>query len=167
MTKAVINLEDGRKININLDKDCAPISVSNFIELANSDFYNGLIFHRVIKNFMIQGGGMDENLKEKKSSKTIKGEFLRNGVNNTRKHIAGTISMARTMVNDSASSQFFICSVDTPHLDGSYAAFGEVADADSMNVVQDIEKVATGSRGYYDDVPITPIKIKNIEIIED
>lgn len=166
MTQAIINLTNGKSIKLNLDAECAPISVENFIKHAESDFYNGLIFHRIIPNFMVQGGGMDVDMNEKRSSKPIKGEFLANGVNNTRKHKAGTISMARTMVKDSATTQFFICSVDTPHLDGQYASFGEVADEDSLKVVQEMSFVPTTRKGYYDDVPVEPIIIKNIEIIK-
>ena len=166
MTQAIIKLNTGKNIKVNLDSECAPISVANFVELAKSNFYNGLIFHRIIPNFMVQGGGMDVELNEKRAGKPIKGEFLSNGVNNTRKHKAGTISMARTMVKDSATSQFFICSVDTPHLDGQYASFGEVADAESLKVVQEMSYVDTCRRGYYDDVPVEPIIIENIEIIE-
>lgn len=167
MKKAVIELKDGRKINLVLDDECAPISVENFISLARSGHYNDTIFHRVIENFMIQGGGMLADLTEKASLKPIKGEFLSNGVNNTRKHKAGTISMARTMVKDSATAQFFICSVDTPHLDGEYAAFGEVADNESMQVVIDISRVDTGRYAYYSDVPVSPIIIDKVTIIED
>lgn len=167
MKKAVIELKDGRKINLVLDDECAPISVENFISLASSGHYNDTIFHRVIENFMIQGGGMLADLTEKASLKPIKGEFLSNGVNNARKHKAGTISMARTMVKDSATAQFFICSVDTPHLDGEYAAFGEVADKESMQVVIDISRVDTGRYAYYSDVPVSPIIIDKVTIIED
>lgn len=164
--KSTIFLRNGDKINLVLDSECAPITVENFVKLAKENFYNGLIFHRIIPMFMCQGGGMDENMKEKKTS-SIKGEFLANGVNNTRKHKAGTISMARTMVKDSASSQFFICSVDTPHLDGQYAAFGEVADEESMAVILKMSNVDTKSVGYYDDVPVTPIIIDRVEVYED
>lgn len=167
MKKALIELKDGRKINLVLDDECAPISVENFISLASSGHYNDTIFHRVIENFMIQGGGMLADLTEKASLKPIKGEFLSNGVNNTRKHKAGTISMARTMVKDSATAQFFICSVDTPHLDGEYAAFGEVADKESMQVVIDISRVDTGRYAYYSDVPVSPIIIDKVTIIKD
>ena len=166
MTKAIINLENGKSIAVSIDSECAPISAANFIALAEANYYNGLIFHRVIPNFMVQAGGMDVNMKEKRETKTIKGEFKANGVNNTRTHKTGTLSMARTNVNDSASSQFFICSTNTPHLDGSYAAFGEVADEASLAVVLDMSSVATGRRGYHDDVPVVPIIIKNIEIIK-
>lgn len=167
MKKAVIELKDGRKINLVLDEKCAPISVENFISLARNGHYNDTIFHRVIENFMIQGGGMLADLTEKASLKPIKGEFMSNGVNNTRKHKAGTISMARTMVKDSATAQFFICSIDTPHLDGEYAAFGEVADNESMQVVIDISRVDTGRYAYYSDVPVSPIIIDKVTIIED
>lgn len=167
MKKAVIELKDGRKINLVLDDECAPISVENFISLASNGHYCDTIFHRVIENFMIQGGGMLADLTEKASLKPIKGEFMSNGVNNTRKHKAGTISMARTMVKDSATAQFFICSVDTPHLDGEYAAFGEVADKESMRVVIDISRVDTGRYAYYSDVPVSPIIIDKVTIIKD
>lgn len=167
MKKAVIELKDGRKINLVLDDECAPISVENFISLASNGHYCDTIFHRVIENFMIQGGGMLADLTEKASLKPIKGEFMSNGVNNTRKHKAGTISMARTMVKDSATAQFFICSVDTPHLDGEYAAFGEVADKESMQVVIDISRVDTGRYAYYSDVPVSPIIIDKVTIIKD
>lgn len=165
MSTAIITLNDGIKINVKLDIDCAPISVANFISLAKANFYDGLIFHRVIKGFMIQGGGMNATMQQKQCA-SIKGEFASNGVDNKRKHTAGTISMARTMVPDSATSQFFICSADAPHLDGNYAAFGEVADEDSMRIVMDISKVATGTTGHHGDVPIVSIVIQSITIID-
>ena len=123
----VIEMNDGGIMKLELDEVNAPITVANFLKLVNEHFYDGLIFHRVIKNFMIQGGdptgtGMGG------SKENIKGEFTSNGVNNQLKHTRGTISMARAMHPDSASSQFFICHVDTPHLDGSYAAFGRVLE---------------------------------------
>lgn len=167
MIKATINLENGKKINLLLDEESAPISTANFVKLAKADHYNGLIFHRIIPNFMCQGGGMTADMQPKDNLKPIKGEFLSNGVNNTRKHKAGTISMARTMYKDSATSQFFICSVDTPFLDGEYAAFGEVADEESMQVVLQMSKVQTHSVGYYDDVPVEPIVISSVQILED
>jgi len=165
MSKAVIELVDGRKINVDLFEDDAPVSVANFIKLAKEGFYKGLIFHRVIRNFMIQGGGMDKDLKSKGGAKSIKGEFKSNGVNNNVKHIKGTLSMARTMVKDSASSQFFICVADTPHLDGDYAAFGRCSDDDSIKVAVDISLVPTKSVGYYNDVPKEAVVIKDINII--
>lgn len=164
---ARIDLFDGRSMRAKLFKDKAPISVDNFVKLAKDGFYNGLIFHRVIRNFMIQGGGMNENLEQKGGAKPIKGEFSSNGVNNDEKHTVGTLSMARTMVKDSATSQFFICVADTPHLDGEYAAFGRCVDSDSIAVAKSISEVPTTSKGYYQDVPKTPIVIKNIEIFEE
>jgi len=123
----VIEMENGKKIKLELYPEAAPITVANFEKLVRAGFYNGLIFHRVIEGFMIQGGdptgtgmgGADEK---------IKGEFAANGVANPIKHTRGVISMARSMMKDSASSQFFIMHKDAPHLDGSYAAFGKVVE---------------------------------------
>lgn len=164
MNKVCIELVDGRKMNIELYPEHAPITVENFLSLVKQNFYDGLCFHRVIENFMIQGGGYvyDNGLEEKHAPKTIKGEFKSNGVNNTLKHTAGVISMARTYIKDSASSQFFICTVNTPHLDGEYAAFGKVCDKESLQVAIDISKVLTGYVDYFADVPVDPIVIKTI-----
>ncbi len=112
-------------IELELDADVAPITVTNFIDLANSGFYDGLTFHRVYKGFMIQGGDPDGN-GTGGSPNTIKGEFSANGVNNTISHKRGVISMARSQKYDSASSQFFIVHQDSTFLDGEYAAFGHV-----------------------------------------
>ena len=123
----VITMEDGREMKGELYPEIAPQSVGNFIALANSGFYDGLIFHRVIPGFMIQGG-------DPKGTGTggpgyrIKGEFAMNGVNNPIKHTYGVLSMARSMMPDSAGSQFFIMTSDSPHLDGAYAAFGKVLE---------------------------------------
>ncbi|MBQ4254926.1 MAG: peptidylprolyl isomerase, partial [Bacilli bacterium] len=122
-----------------LDYDAAPNSAANFAELARSGFYDGLIFHRIIKGFMIQGGWGD--LKGKNIDYTIKGEFKANGVDNPLKHKRGVLSMARTMVNDSASSQFFVMHKDAPHLDGQYAAFGHMLDG--FDVLDKIASVDT------------------------
>lgn len=156
-----IILEDGREMNAALDEKAAPLTVANFEKLIDKDFFAGLIFHRVIPGFMIQGGGMDEKMKQKKAD-TVKGEFASNGVRNPIKHEVGVLSMARTMVKDSASSQFFICVADCSYLDGEYAAFGKLSDEQSIQVAKDISLVKTGSVGYYDDVPVKPIKIKTI-----
>lgn len=161
MTKIQIQLIDGRVMNAELDENSAPITVQNFLKLIDKSFFNGLIFHRVIPGFMIQGGGMDASLCPKET-KSIKGEFKANGVNNPIKHKTGTLSMARTNVPDSASSQFFICVDDCDFLDGQYAAFGELTDEESKKVAEDISKVKTVSVGYYDDVPYDPIVIKQI-----
>ncbi|MEG1509594.1 MAG: peptidylprolyl isomerase [Clostridia bacterium] len=164
MKTGKIILADERQINFELYENYAPLSVANFVELANSGFYKGLIFHRVIENFMIQGGGMDKNMKQKFTVKTVKGEFYTNGVKNDLKHTLGVLSMARTQEVNSASSQFFICVANTPHLDGQYAGFGKVCDKESLDICLDIAKVDTGSCNHYSDVPKTPIIIKDIVI---
>lgn len=167
MDRVCIELTDGRKMNFDLDRKNAPLSVENFIALARDGFYDGLCFHRVIENFMIQGGGFKYNggLQPKKAPATVKGEFASNGVNNTIKHVPGVISMARTMVPDSASSQFFICVETLPHLDGQYAAFGKTADDDSLAVAMEISAVKTRRDGYYDDVPVHPVVIKTVTVL--
>lgn len=118
-----MEIKDYGVLKIELDADTAPITVTNFINLASSGFYDGLTFHRIISGFMIQGGNSNE-----KKADTIKGEFSSNGVKNDIKHERGVISMARTKINDSASSQFFIMHEAAPHLDGNYAAFGHVTE---------------------------------------
>ena len=127
MPRVIIEMENGKKMTVELYPKEAPITVANFLKLVNDGFYNGLIFHRVISGFMIQGGdplgtgyGGSEN--------SIKGEFRANGVNNTIRHTRGVISMARSQSPNSASSQFFIMHKDAPYLDGQYAAFGKVVE---------------------------------------
>lgn len=122
-------------IKLELDADTAPITVTNFINLANEGFYNGLTFHRIINGFMIQGGDPLGN-GTGGSNQTIKGEFSSNGVENDIEHVRGVISMARSRLMDSASSQFFIVHQDSPHLDGDYAAFGYVTEG--IEVVDEI-----------------------------
>ena len=152
-----IEMMDGGVITLELDATAAPITVANFEKLVKEGFYDGLIFHRVIAGFMIQGGdptgtGMGGSEEE------IKGEFAMNGVNNPIRHERGVISMARTQVPDSASSQFFICHADAFFLDGQYAAFGKVVDG--IEVVDKIANVATDFR----DKPVVEQKIKTITI---
>ena len=138
-------------LKIELYPDKAPETVKNFLSLVNGGFYGGLVFHRVISGFMIQGGGFDENFHDKKCP-SIRGEFATNGFKqNDIRHERGVISMARTSVPDSASSQFFIMHRASPHLDGQYAAFGRVTEG--MDVVDRIASVPTGTRGWYSDVP--------------
>lgn len=163
-----IRFTNGKKINFELYPEIAPISVANFVELIKEGFYDGLCFHRVIPNFMIQGGGMiakGKGLAEKRNKKTIKGEFRSNGVDNPLKHTAGVFSMARTSVNDSATSQFFICVADVHFLDGNYAGFGKVADDESLAVAIAISQVETGNVEHHSDVPIMPIEIQTIELV--
>ena len=168
MKKVCIEFADGKKINLELYPEHAPITVDNFIDLVKNGFYDGLCFHRVIEGFMIQGGGFvyDNGLKEKKAPRTIKGEFAMNGVKNDLHHAPGVISMARTMVPDSASSQFFICADDQAYLDAQYAAFGKVCDEESLQVAVDISTVKTTRWAYYDDVPVEPVVIKKAYVIE-
>ncbi len=160
-----ITVKDFGVITAELYPEKAPKTVENFLSLAGSGFFKGLIFHRVINGFMIQGGGFDEKFRQKKAE-SIKGEFASNGFpQNDIGHTRGTLSMARTNVPDSASSQFFIMHADAHYLDGQYAAFGRVTDG--MDVVDRIAAVKTGSLGYYDDVPKTPVVIESVEIIDN
>jgi peptidyl-prolyl cis-trans isomerase B (cyclophilin B) len=159
--KITITLTNGEVIKADLYPDVAPITVANFEKLISENFYDGLIFHRVISGFMIQGGGYDENLTEKQSDR-IKGEFSANGVENNLKHTRGVLSMARTPDMDSASSQFFIMHDDAPHLDGQYAAFGMVTEG--MDVVDEIASAQTESKNGMSDVPVEPIVIQTITL---
>ena len=134
---AEINIKDYGVIKLELDADSAPITVTNFVNLVNDKFYDGLTFHRIIDGFMIQGGDPLGN-GTGGSDKTIKGELKNNGVENNISHTRGTISMARSQANDSASSQFFIVQSDSTFLDGSYAGFGHVTSG--MEIVDKICK---------------------------
>ena len=158
-------MENGEQIRAELYPEIAPNTVNNFLSLVNKGYYNGLIFHRVINGFMIQGGGFTEDF-EQKEAKSIKGEFMSNGfMQNDLRHTRGVLSMARTMVPDSASSQFFIMHRDAPHLDGQYAGFGKVIEG--IDVVDKIANVQTCSRGWYDDVPRVPVVIEKAEILSE
>jgi peptidyl-prolyl cis-trans isomerase B (cyclophilin B) len=152
-----IEMENGGIIKAELYPDIAPITVENFTKLIEDNFFDGLVFHRVIAGFMIQGGGFDA-VGNHKETASIKGEFASNGVKNDLKHSRGVLSMARTMVRDSASSQFFIMHADAPHLDGEYAAFGKVTDG--MDVVDEIAETGTD----WNDQPIVPQVIKTIRL---
>ena len=157
MKYATINVKNYGTIKILLREDVAPISVDNFISLANKGFYNGLTFHRVIKGFMIQGGCPKGN-GTGGPGYTIKGEFLANGINNPLSHKRGVISMARAMDYNSAGSQFFIVHKDATYLDGQYASFGETVSG--IEVVDKIAKVRTTPNDRpYEDVIIESIKI--------
>ena len=161
MEKALIEIEmeNGEVMKGELYPEVAPITVENFLKLIDQDFFAGLIFHRVIPGFMIQGGGYDRNLQEKRAA-SIKGEFKSNGVNNELKHTTGVLSMARTMIRDSASSQFFIMHQDAPHLDGEYAAFGKITEG--LDVVDRIARTPTN----FQDMPLQPVVIKTIRRIK-
>ena len=161
---ATIEMENGGIIKIALDREAAPLTVANFEKLVSSGFYNGLTFHRVIRGFMIQGGGMDDGFNQK-PAKSIKGEFRSNGfAGNDIHHAKGVISMARTQVKNSASSQFFIMHAEAGYLDGEYAAFGAVTEG--IEVVDAIAATKTRSVGWYDDVPVEPIVIESAEVID-
>lgn len=136
---ALITVKDYGKIKVELDADAAPITVTNFVNLVNDGFYDGLTFHRIMENFMIQGGGYNVDGSRKPAS-NIKGEFSLNGVTNNISHKRGVISMARADNKNSASSEFFIMNADYESLDGSYAAFGHVISG--MDVVDKITKKA-------------------------
>lgn len=153
----VIEMENGKKIKLELYPDTAPITVANFEKLVNEGFYDGLIFHRVIEGFMIQGG-CPEGTGMGGPKERIKGEFLANGVPNPLKHTRGVISMARSQMPDSAGSQFFIMHQDAPHLDGQYAAFGKVIEG--MDVV---DEIATTEVNYMDR-PVAEQKMKKVTI---
>ena len=145
-------------IKLELFPSVAPITVENFLKLVGEGFYNGLSFHRVIKGFMIQGGCPLGNGTGGSKNK-IKGEFFSNGVVNPLMHTRGVISMARSMMNDSASSQFFIMHKDSPHLDGSYAAFGVVTEG-----IEVVDKVA-GVRTDWYDRPLEKVIIEKVVIL--
>ena len=136
---AEIDIQDYGTITVELDGDIAPITVQNFMDLANDGFYDGLTFHRIIAGFMMQGGDPNGN-GTGGSENTLKGEFSANGVENSLSHTRGAISMARSQAYDSASSQFFICHADSTFLDGQYACFGYVTDG--MDVVDAVCEAA-------------------------
>ncbi len=150
-----IEMENGKKIQLELYPDIAPNTVNNFISLINKGFYNDLIFHRVIEGFMIQGGCPQKN-GTGGPGYGIKGEFKSNGFENNLNHSRGVISMARAFDPNSAGSQFFIMHHDSPHLNGEYAAFGKVLNG--LDVVDEIAKVQTNAS----DKPITPQVIKKV-----
>lgn len=152
-----IEMENGGIIKLELDAKAAPITVANFEKLVKEGFYDGLIFHRVISGFMIQGGD-PMGTGYGGSKETIQGEFRANGIDNPISHKRGVISMARSQMPNSASSQFFIMHQDGEFLDGNYAAFGHVVEG--IEVVDEIASVATDPR----DKPLTDVVIKSITI---
>ncbi len=157
MSKIIITMENGGVIEAELYPEIAPITVKNFEDLVEKKFYDGLIFHRVIPGFMIQGGCPRGNGTGGPGYE-IKGEFAANGVKNDLKHTRGVLSMARAMDPDSAGSQFFIMHADAPHLDGQYAAFGKVTSG--MEVVDQIASVRTDFR----DKPLKDQRIRSIRL---
>ena len=150
-------MENGDVIKAELYPDIAPNTVNNFISLVSKGFYDGLIFHRVIKNFMLQGGD-PEGTGMGGPGYSIKGEFTNNGFKNELKHTPGVLSMARSFLPDSAGSQFFIMHKDAPHLDGDYAAFGKVTEG--MDIVNKIAEVDTD----YSDRPVEVQRMKTVTV---
>lgn len=166
MTNPVIQItvKDYGTMTAELYPEKAPKTVANFLKLIEEGFFEGLIFHRVIKGFMIQGGGYNEEMEHKECG-SIRGEFKANGfMQNDLKHTRGVLSMARTSDPDSASSQFFVMHMDAPHLDAQYAGFGKVTEG--LDVLDAIASVKTGNYGWYmQDVPKTPVVIEKMEVI--
>lgn len=158
MANILIKMKNGDTMEAELYPEIAPKTVENFLGLIEDKFFDGLIFHRVIEGFMIQGGGYDESGAHKECP-SIKGEFKSNGFENNLKHDRGVLSMARTMIKDSASSQFFIMHKAAPHLDGEYAAFGKV-----IKGLEVIDKIATTPTDYMDN-PLEPQVIESIRVI--
>lgn len=152
-----IQMEDGGVIKAELYPDTAPRTVDNFVSLVQSGFYDGLIFHRVIPDFMIQGGDPQGN-GTGGSKETIPGEFKSNGFDNNLKHTRGVLSMARTQDPNSASSQFFIMVKDNSQLDGNYAAFGKVTEG-----MEEVDKIVNAKRDE-NDKPLTPQKMKKVTV---
>lgn len=150
-------MENGDVMKVELYPEVAPNTVNNFVSLVGKGYYDGLIFHRVIRGFMIQGGCPD-GIGTGGPGYQIKGEFSQNGFPNTLKHEAGVISMARAMHPDSAGSQFFIMHENSPHLDGAYAAFGKIIEG--MDVVNKIAETATDFR----DRPLEEQKMKKVTV---
>lgn len=153
----IIKIKNGGEIKIELDEKNAPITTENFKNLVSEGFYDGLTFHRIISGFMIQGGCPLGN-GTGGSGKNIKGEFAANGVDNPIKHTRGTISMARAMDPNSASSQFFIMHEDADYLDGNYAAFGKVVSG-----MEEVDRIANVPTGAYDK-PIEAVVIEKITL---
>lgn len=154
-----ITMNGGGEIELELYPQYAPLTVANFKSLVEEGFYDGLTFHRIIKGFMIQGGDPMGNGMGG-SDKCIKGEFAMNGVNNPLKHTRGVISMARSQMPDSASSQFFIMHEDAPHLDGSYAAFGKVTKG-----IEIVDEIADTPVGWDGQSPVVTPVIESIKLI--
>jgi peptidyl-prolyl cis-trans isomerase B (cyclophilin B) len=156
--KIKITMEDGGDMTLELYPETAPVTVANFMALVGEGFYDGLIFHRVIPGFMIQGG-CPEGSGMGGPPNRIKGEFASNGVDNPLEHLSGIISMARSQDPNSAGSQFFIVHKDAPHLDGNYAAFGKLTEG--INTLNQIAETPTD----YNDRPLEPQKIKSVKVM--
>lgn len=159
---ATLTMEDGRKMLFELYPDAAPNTVSSFVSLCREGFYDGLIFHRIVKDYVLQTGSLTGSC-EGRPSFHIPGEFSANGFDNPVKHTRGTISMARGRQNDSASTQIFIVHRDAPRLDGKYAAFGRICDEESFKVLDEIASVETAPPEK-ENRPLIPQVIKTIRV---
>ena len=161
-----INVKNFGTMTAELYPEMAPLTVANFVKLAKENFFEGLIFHRVISGFMIQGGGYNAEMEQKETA-AIRGEFRANGfAQNTLKHVKGVLSMARTNDPNSASSQFFVMHAAAPYLDGQYAGFGQVTEG--LDVIDKIASVQTGNYGWYmQDVPVDAVVIESIEVVAE
>lgn len=161
-----IHVKDYGTMTAELYPEQAPLTVANFLSLIKKNFFDGLIFHRVIRGFMLQGGGYTEEMEHKETA-AIRGEFAANGCRtNTLRHVRGVLSMARTSDPNSASSQFFVMHEAAPYLDGQYAGFGKVIAGDE--IIDRIANVETGNYGFYmQDVPMTPVVIETMEIVSE
>ncbi len=160
MKKIIIEMENGDVMKGELYPEVAPITVENFEKLASEGFYDGLVFHRVIPGFMIQGGCPQGN-GTGGPGHNIKGEFASNGIKNDLKHTRGVLSMARAMHPDSAGSQFFIMVADAPHLDGQYAAFGKITEG-----MEAADKIVSVRRDW-GDCPLQPQVMKTVRVVEE
>jgi len=160
MKKVIIEMENGDVMKGELYPEIAPITVENFEKLANEGFYDGLIFHRVIPGFMIQGG-CPQGIGIGGPGYQIKGEFAANGVKNDLKHTRGVLSMARAMNPDSAGSQFFVMVADAPHLDGQYAAFGKITEG------MDAADTIVMTRRDRADKPLVDQRMSSIRVVEE
>ena len=158
MSDIIITMKNGDVMEAELYPDIAPITVENFLSLIEKKFFDGMVFHRIISGFMIQGGGYDAEGNHKECT-PIKGEFRSNGFDNPLKHERGVLSMARTSFPNSASSQFFIMHQDAPHLDGEYAAFGKITKG-----IEVVDKIANVETNFVDS-PIEPQIIESIRRI--
>ncbi|HHU04046.1 MAG TPA: peptidylprolyl isomerase [Fastidiosipila sp.] len=156
-----ILMDSGKSIVIELDAEAAPITVENFQKLVSENFYDGIIFHRIIPGFMIQGGD-PKGTGTGGSEQTIKGEFRSNGVDNRLSHVRGVVSMARTQVPNSASSQFFICHADSTFLDGEYAAFGTV-----IYGMDEVDRIAESKTNRSDFPEQPPVMEKVFFVVQD
>ncbi len=164
--KIKFHIQNFGTMTAELYPEMAPLTVANFLSLVENKFFDGLIFHRVIPGFMIQGGGYTADMAHK-DAKAIKGEFAMNGCRtNTLKHTKGVLSMARTNDPNSGSSQFFIMHAPAPYLDGQYAGFGKVIEGEA--VIDAIASVETSNYGFYmQDVPVEAVVIETVELLSE